>query len=182
VVLLRGNQVVHTLALGFVPTVLLFSLDGATLVVGGKDKKLHLYDVGKDTLKASAPATIDTHDKPLTALRFSPDGQWLASTDQEASVYIHAWPAGAVQNKSGWRFHQAAVKDVDWAPDSARLVTSSQDTHLIVWRDMKEFNGSERARAKDAHVDGANFVRFWDENTLVSVGADRSVKIWNAAE
>lgn len=180
VVLVRGNQVVHTLALGFVPTVLIFSLDGATLVVGGKDKKLHLYDVGKDTLKAQS-ATIDTHDKPLTALRFSPDGQWLASTDQEASVYMHSWGGAAhtVANKSGWRFHQAGVKDVDWSADSARLVTSSQDTHIIVWRDLKTFNGSERSRAKDAHVDGANFVRFWNDNTLLSVGSDRCIKVWD---
>lgn len=181
IVLLRGNQVVFTLAAGFVPTTITFSIDGAQVVVGGKDKKLHIYDVGKDSLKVAAKATIDTHDKPLTAVRFSADGQWIASTDLEASVYVHSWPAGVVQNKSGWRFHQAAVKDADFAPDSRRLVSSSQDTHLIVWRDLKEFNGSERSRAKDAHVDGANFVRFWDAETLISVGSDRAVKIWNVS-
>jgi len=181
-VLVRGAQVVSTLALGFTPTALTWSIDGSNLVVGGKDKKLRVYDLGKDAFTAQSK-TIDTHDKPVTSLRFAPNGQALASTDMEASVYVHTWDsARALQNKSGWRFHQAAVKDVDWAPNGERLVTSSQDCHLIVWRDLKTFNGSERARAKDAHTDGALFVRWWDDKTLLSAGGDRAVKIWDVAE
>jgi len=183
IVLVRGNAVVHTLNVGFNPLTVTFSLDGSGVFVGGKDKKIHIYTVQKDQLQAEAK-TIDVHDKPLTSIQFSPDGQLVASTDMEASVYLHTASNGVtgpfeLKNRSGWRFHQAAVKDCSWSPDSSKLITSSLDTHLIIWKDLKEFQGGERTRIKDAHIDGANFVRFWDDQTVVSVGGDRSIKIWN---
>lgn len=176
IVVVRNGQAGNANALGFVPTTVSFNQDGSQVLVGGKDKKLHIYTIEGDNVKQQAEIT--THDKPLTAIRASHDGVYYASTDKEASVYIHTTAARECKNKSGWRFHQAGVQDADWNPSNTKLVTSSLDTHVIIWNDLKEFNGSDRTRIKDAHLDGANFVRFWDDGTVLSVGADRAIKIW----
>lgn len=181
-VLLRGTNVVATLALGYAPTAVQFRPDGAAVLVGGKNKKVTVYEIAGDAIKpAAATTTISIHDKPLTSIRFSPDSSLLASTDQEASIYLHDVSGGAqtLKNRSGWRFHQAAVKDADFSPDSSKLVTSSLDAHIILWRDLKEFQAASRTRINDAHIDGANFVRFIDDASIISVGGDRAIKIFD---
>lgn len=179
-VLLDGIKVVQTVALGFTPTAVTFSNDGSKVLVGGKDKKIHIYDLNGSALKESR--TIDIHDKPVTSIAYSPDGRLIASTDLEASIYFHTADGYELKNKSGWRFHQAGVKMVDWQPDSKRVITGSIDCHLILWHDLVDFQGGQRSRCKDAHLDGANFVKFWDQNTIISVGGERSIKVWSVPQ
>jgi WD40 repeat protein len=175
-VLIRRSEVIETKSLGFVPTAVTFSPDGNTLFVGGKNKQLVVFSVSSSSLQQQE--IIKTHDKPISAVRVAPNGSMVVSTSSDASVYIHSMSGFELKNKSGWRFHQAGVLDVDWAPESNRFATGSIDCAIILWNDLKDFNGSERTKINLAHSQDVSIVRFWDQKTLISVSADRTIRVW----
>jgi WD40 repeat protein len=175
-VLLRNGSPVQTIQLGYTPTTVKFNSSGDKLIVGGKNKQVQLYNLKGDS--AVAGEIIKSHDKPVTAVVSSPDGQLYASVDTEKSIYLHSTANLELKNKSGWRFHNAGVLDVDFSPSSARLVTGSIDCAIILWNDLKGFSGSERTKITNAHADAVTITKFWDDNTLLSLSADRCIKIW----
>jgi WD40 repeat protein len=180
-VVASATALLHTLPLGFVPTAIALSPDEKQLAVGGKDKKLRLYAF----TPASAPYlslehTVTSHDKPITSIAFSPSSpsQYIASVDREASVYVHSLPDLQLRNKSGWRFHQAGVQQVDWSPDASTLATGSLDHSIIVWRDVPAFDAGKRVRVSSAHSAAVDGVRWWSDKLLISYSSDRTIKWW----
>jgi WD40 repeat protein len=157
-------------------------LDAQTLLAGDDTHQLIAWDLN--------PAwrferTIGTggNDSPLTdrvnAVRFSPDGQSLATGSGEPtrSGEIKIW--NAADGKFLHEFenvHSDAVLSVDFSPDGKYLASSSADRFVRV----VDLASGKIARAFEGHTSYVLGVAWKsDSRTLASAGADNVVKVWD---
>lgn len=176
----QGGRILTTLSVSYQPTAISFNADGSQLIVGGKDKKLRVYSVDASSGALKGPVWEGgEHDKPISWIDVSKDGAWIASSDKEASIYVRSAKdaASGAKNKNGWRFHQASVQTISFAPSGKRLASGSLDTHIIFWHNFSDFS-ADRVRIERAHPSGVEHVKWWDDHSLISIGSDRAIKIW----
>lgn len=93
------------------------SPDGRTLVSGGADATLRVWDPASGELKR----TIANHGDRVNALAWSPDGRFLASASRDRTVRIWQPEIGRLVRIVK---HDAEVLDVAWPDD---VVTASAD-------------------------------------------------------
>jgi len=175
-VLLHKGTIKGTTSIGFVPNYVDFSADDSELVVGGKDKKVHFFSVTGDGFKHTKE--YKESDKEVIIAHYRPDQSLVATVDRDKRIYFFN-KDGKNLNSLGWEYHAATVSAGAWSPSGKRYATGSADESIIVWSDLTKFSEDSRLLIKDAHCTGVDFVAFWDEDTLVSVGSDRSIRIWD---
>ncbi|CAG4949644.1 unnamed protein product [Colias eurytheme] len=124
--------------------------DPLRLATGGTDSHVVIWYVSiseAGTVNLEVAADLTKHHKAVNVVRWSPNGQLLASGDDESIVFV--WkqknedPAPAVegeeQDKETWvihktlRGHMEDVLDLSWSSDSLHLASGSVDNKLLVW-------------------------------------------------
>ena len=180
-VVLSPTAVQSTVALGFTPTAIGLSPDESIVAIGGKDKKLYLYSLTpSNTATPLAPlTTLTIHDKPITAIAFHPSSTHIITVDREASIYIHSLTSPyTLHNKSGWRFHNAGIQSVGWAPSGSEVVTAGLDHAVIVWRQVEQYDSGLRVKVDAAHSQSVDGVRWWDATSFITYSSDKTIKVW----
>jgi len=170
VLVVRNGRIASTKDVSYTPHSFAFSTDESELVVGGDDKKLHVYKLTGDSL--GAEQVLDGHLDTITSIDFAPDGSRFASADKNRRIIV--W-----ENKTAkitdWIYHTASIGGIKWAPNSRLLASGSLDSKVIVWNvDAPR----ERLQIDAAHHGGVNDVDWIDESTVVSVGQDACTKSW----
>jgi len=172
VLLIRDEKIVHTVPTKYQPTSVALSVDDAEVAVGAKDNSIHIYSLAGDSLKEEK--VLSKHRGFLTALTYSPDGQWLASADQNREIVV--WDKASHTVKiEGWVYHDSRVTTLAWNPNSKFLVSGALDSHVIVW---SLIDTSKQITMKTAHRGGVNSVLWMNETTVASTGLDCSIKTW----
>ncbi|XP_045768940.1 chromatin assembly factor 1 subunit B [Maniola jurtina] len=124
--------------------------DPLRLATGGTDSHVLIWyistkDSGSVNLEIAADLT--KHQKAVNVVRWSPNGQYLASGDDESIIFV--WkqkieePAppsdGEEQYKETWvvhkilRGHMEDILDLSWNSSSTQLASGSVDNKLLVW-------------------------------------------------
>jgi len=174
IVLINNQEIVQTLDIDYEPLSLDFSNDDTVLAVGGKNKKVYTYKVDGKLV----PGDVYTEsDRPVTLVTYRPGSNLLAVIDSDKHLYFYE--DGKNKNKHGWLFHSATVTCGAWSPSGARFASGSADCNIIVWSDFKSYNDELRLTISEAHLSGVDLLAWWDDNTLISVGSDRSIRVWN---
>lgn len=83
---------------------------------------------------------------------------------------------GAEAKTSGWVFHTSRVQSLNWAADNDHLVTGSVDSAVIVW---SVSDPNKRVHVKLAHMGGVRGTVFTGSNSVLSVGEDCAMKLWD---
>ena len=148
-----------------------FAADGGTLVSGGEDKTVRLWDVvsGKEL------RTFRGHTDVITAVVVAPDGKAIASGSYDDSVRL--WDAATGKELKGLRGHEADVTALAFSPDGQRLVSASLDHSARVWA-MPRRRRCLRCAAMPMRVN-ALWRSHRDGRTLVTANADRSAPVWD---
>lgn len=109
------------------------------------------------------------HQLPISALRFSPDHQQLASGSDDKTIKLWNLKGSLLHTLVG---HQARINDLAFSPDGKLLASVSEDKTLRLWQDG-------RLIQTIAAQDSLSRVAFSSEGRLLAAASyDNTVKIW----
>jgi hypothetical protein len=146
------------------------SPDQSKIAFGGPSRVLKIFS----TKDGSLVFKMKKHTDWITAVTFSPNGQWLASADRNGGLVI--WDADNGLEIHTLAGHKGAVTALSWRPDSKLLASASEDGTAKVW----EMNEGKQVKSWNAHKDGALSINYTHDGRLVTCGRDNQVIAWSA--
>lgn len=150
-----------------------WSADGRRVAAARfRETALSIYDGQTGALLRRAEA----HTGGVRAVRFSPDGQWLATGGSDARVRL--WAASFAGAREFEYAHDQAILALAFSPDSRLLASAGDDGFIQVW-DVVQRSRLARWRADGRTVAALAFSP--DGATLASGGADKIVHLWDTA-
>jgi protein HIRA/HIR1 len=172
--------------------------DGTRLATAGGDQKVKVWNLSsiKDRAVEGDPnvpqilATLSEHFNTVNCVRFSKNGQFLASGSTDTNVFLYekrpgpgraAFGSSDAPNVENWvscqtlRGHLSDVIDLSWAPDDSMLASCSLDNLVIVW-DPRLGQKVQTLKGHTSFVKGVS----WDPigKYLCTQADDKSVIVW----
>ena len=145
------------------------SADQKYIALGGPSRMVRVYS----TATGQKLYEMKKHTDWVTAVSFSPDGVLFATGDRNGGVFV--WEAETGREYLGLRGHTAAITGFAWRKDSNLLASASEDTTVRTW----ELENGNQLKAWGAHGAGTSSIYFSREDQIVTVGRDRTAKLWN---
>jgi WD40 repeat protein len=170
-----SREPVYGIQFGDVVSGLSFSPDGERLGISSEDGAAKVVDVKTgDELYSLAG-----HDGyPVLVIKFSPDGNLIATGGADWNVKI--WNAGNGSVQVTLPSHTDSVTSIAFSPDSLRLVSGSLDDTVILW-DLETSSLMNKFRPDGFNTDGnqINSVAFnpWGDSIIAS--GLSTVVVWN---
>jgi WD40 repeat protein len=170
---LKEGQKFASFLLGFEPTRMAFTDDGKTVVIGGEDHLIHIWDLdkGKERFPPSG------HRGGVGALAFSPDGKTLATCGAEGGVRLWDLTGARGQELAALEAHTNAVHGLAFAPDGKTLASVSLGWGTMVDKAVRLWDLSRdkprRKAAWEPHAFGTHSLAFSPAGgLLVTAGTD----------
>ncbi len=119
--------------------------------------------------------TLAGHTGPVNDAAVSPDGRWLATASDDATVKI--WNAATGQEVHTLAGHSAPVTSLAFSPASTHLATGSSDSLIIVW----DVAAGTLVRAMRGEDDGGvRALAFHPDGERVAAGYEAgTARVWN---
>lgn len=145
------------------------SPDQSKIAFGGPSRIVKVFS----TKDGSVLFKMKKHTDWVTAVAFSPNGEWLATGDRNGGITI--WDADNGLEIHTTAGHRVGVTALSWRGDSKLLASSSEDGSIKVW----EMNDGKQVRTWNAHKDGALCVSYTHDGRVVTCGRDNQITAWN---
>jgi hypothetical protein len=121
-------------------------------------------------------STLREHKAGVYAVKWSPDGRQLASSDDDGTIRI--WDVNKNKVVITFPAQTAAVSSLAWSPDGGRLAGGIYDGKVAVW---EVSNGAEVFSVQGHTGWACSVVWSPDGRRLASGGGDGTIKIRDAA-
>lgn len=145
------------------------SPDQTKIAFGGPSRVVKVFS----TKDGSVLYKMKKHTDWVTAVAFSPNGEWLATADRNGGMVI--WDADNGLEIFTLAGHKSAVTSLSWRPDSKVLASVSEDGSAKVW----EMNDGKQAKTWNPHPSGALSISYTHDGRIVTCGRDNQVIVWN---
>mmetsp|Transcript_4370 Transcript_4370/g.7510 ORF Transcript_4370/g.7510 Transcript_4370/m.7510 type:complete len:633 (-) Transcript_4370:75-1973(-) len=153
--------------------------DGFVAGVASEQFDIHLFTVtdvaSADGIKEET--VLQGHKGEVSALAFSPSGEFLASGDGIRAVKVWNVSEGntVIANFGG---HTARITCLEWLPDGRRLVSGSLDRYVYVWNLDDE---KKKLAISEAHKGGVSSLTVLGDGRFASAGLDGFVLVHELA-
>jgi WD40 repeat protein len=147
--------------------------DGSLLASASLDHTIRLWTVATCSPLGSS---LTGHTGGVQALAFSPDGTQLASGSEDRTVRL--WDVHSQRPIEIFRGHDHMIRSVAYSPDGTVLVSGANDKTYRLWDTVKRTAVGSSCDATDGGA--VMSVSFTSKSTLVTGGADRVVRVWDA--
>ena len=122
-------------------------------------------------------ATLQAGDKPLSLIRFSPDGKRLAVASWDEHLYVFDLPGGELRQTLSLQLdgEYSAADALAWSPDGTRLAGAGRNGAVFIFDPAT----GERIAVLRGHVGAVGGLAFHPGGTLLaSGGEDGTVRLW----
>ena len=166
-----------------------FSPDESTIATAGADCTVRLWDSETGELQ---PIVLQHRpDAFVYSVAFSPDGNYIASTDSRGRLFL--WTAAGEPVGDFLSTEEGAdnpkkqpVFAVKFSPDGNYIATASEDGDVKLWALEIDQDGNRQLPAEpiavlSGHRQGATSVDFSDDGLIATAGKDGTVRIWEMA-
>ncbi len=154
-----------------------FSPDGQTLArCGQHDVKLYNVAAPGENFQVATPKRVLSLSSTAHSILYSKDGKTLFTGDGDG--VIRAWDAGTAQTTGTFRGHTGMVWSLALHPAGNVLASASQYDYLArLW----DFDVTPQSQDLVGHTSAVWMAGFSpDGRKIVSAGADRTLKVWDA--
>ncbi|MGL6339213.1 MAG: hypothetical protein ACRC80_08745, partial [Waterburya sp.] len=143
-----------------------FSPDGNYLVLGGKDKKITLWQLSKLLDK-----TVKDSDFKILKVIYDKKNKIIATTGADKTIKLRDKNGKSIDNWSG---HKDWVYGLNFSPDGKYIVSGSEDNTVQI-RDTK----TGRLVFKLQHDEKVYDVNFSPDGKLIAAVSETSLKLWD---
>ena len=154
-----------------------FTPDGTIAAISGKKSRI-LLKYGMPRSSTTNQVWLDGHTNWVNRVRFSRDGNMLASSSDDGRVMIWDMSVRPPRNTGVFESHDGPVYGIDFDSDGTHLAGATDGGSVKVWDVRKGIEVKTLA----AHDGRARSVRFSHEGPklLASCGVDGFVRVWDA--
>ena len=146
------------------------SPDQSRIALGGPSRMVKVFS----TKDGSLAFKMKKHTDWVTAVAFSPNGEWLATADRNGGVVI--WDADNGLEIHTLAGHKSAVTALSWRFDSRLVASVSEDGSAKIW----EMNEGKQVKTWNPHPSGVLSLAYTHDGRVVTCGRDNQVAAWSA--
>jgi WD40 repeat protein len=150
-----------------------FGADGKTLLSGGYDGNVRVWDLARH-----APARLlQGAGKTIWAIDVSPDGTRVAAGGEDSTIRV--WTLNRPAAPMVLRGHERNVWEVRFSPDGKLLASGSFDHQARLW----DAATGKSVRTLDGHEQAVVGLAFSpDGKLLATCGDDSTIRFWKVAD